>query len=240
MDPAGTTIIKLGGSVVSRIDCEFDFGYILKLKEILKKRIVLGERFAIVLGGGYTMRKYRDLAREQGNVTTPTDLHWIGATVNVLHAELVRAVFSDLAIERPIVYEQYYDENLIIDLSHRPVVIGGGGRPGHSSDVDAILLADKLGTDMVITLKNIDYLYDEDPVKNHDARKVENATWEEYLEIIDNIAHHNPGASYIVDPIAARMAQKKDIKFIIIKGADLGNFENLISGGEFKGSIISS
>lgn len=230
-------VIKLGGSIISREDNVFDFEFIKKLREILTKRIEMGEKFCIITGGGYTGRQYIKLAKESGLVKNDTDLHWIGTTTNVLHAELVRSAFSDIAYERPLMFEQYYSDEPIV--MEKPVLLGGGGRPGHSGDMDAILLALKVGSDKIISLKNIDYLYDEDPRKNPDAQIVKETTWDGYFEILGGKDEHEPGGNYIVDPASAKKAKEHGIKFVIMKGTELDNFENYLNNKEFNGSKIS-
>lgn len=231
-----TTIIKLGGSIISTKEKLIDFEYLLALKSIIEQRCAIGEKFGIVVGGGYTMRKYRDLAKDEGKITKTIDLHWIGTTVNVLHSEVVRAVFGELADERPFVYEDYYTKNNY--QMDRSILVGGGGRAGHSGDVDAIILAQILGAQEIISMKNIDYLYDSDPKQNPEAKKVIEANWNEYLEIIHNKKEHEPGANYVVDPIAARLAQQNKLSFKIINGLDLNNFGNLLNNNPFNGSTI--
>lgn len=230
-------VIKLGGSVVSREDCRFDFDYIKKFKEILLERVEMGEKFCIVVGGGYTCRHYQQLARESGIISSDTDLHWIGTTVNVLHAELIRAAFSEYSPERPVVYEEYYNGNPI--EMEKPILLGGGGRPGHSGDMDAILLALKVGSKKIISLKNIDYLYDSDPKKNPDAKPIEKTNWKGYFDILGGKVEHEPGGNYIVDPKSAKMAEEKAVEFVVLKGLDLDNFKAYLNNKSFNGSIIS-
>jgi predicted uridylate kinase len=229
-------IIKLGGSVVSREDCAFDFEYIKKFKEILLERIELGEKFCIVVGGGYTCRNYQRLARESATVSTDRDLHWIGTTVNVLHAELIRAAFSEYSPERPVVYEEYYDGKPI--SMDKPILLGGGGRPGHSGDMDAILLGLKVGAKKIISLKNIDYLYDSDPKKNPAAKIVKQTNWDGYFEILGGKQEHEPGGNYVVDPKSAKKAKEEGVEFVIMKGSQLDNFEAYLKGENFDGSLI--
>ena len=229
-------IIKLGGSVFSKKDKLIDFEYLLRFKELLGKYINVGERFGIVAGGGYTMRMYRDLAQNEGGIQNKEDLHWIGTTTNVLHAEIIRAVFANNAEVRPVIYEDYYEESEL-NLT-RPVVVGGGGRPGHSGDVDSVLLAKRMGSDEVISLKNIDMVYSKDPNVDSSARPVEKVTWQDYLDIIGNPTEHTPGGNFPIDPIASKMAMDNGVRFIVMSGFDLDNFDNYLAGRSFRGSII--
>lgn len=231
-------IIKLGGSVLSRQDKIIDFKYLLNLRGILEEEVKNGKKFCIVSGGGFVSRKYRDLAKEEGGITNVQDLHWIGTTTNVFHAELIRTIFSDVAEARPFMYDDYYKEG-DFEMT-KPFLIGGGGRPGHSGDVDAIMLARRVGAKKILSLKNIDYLYSADPNKDKTATIIKHATWDEYFEILGGKKEHEPGGNYIVDPIAARLAKENKIKFIIMKGENLENLKSYLKTGEFVGSIISN
>lgn len=231
------TVIKLGGSMVSKgADNLFDFAYLKELSEVLIARAEQGEKFFIVLGGGYLMRMYRDLASDAG-VNDNTQLHWIGTTVNVLHGEIVRAYLHEHADDGVYKYDEYYnDEPLTINKSFK---IGGGGRPGHSGDVDAILAAQKLSAKKIISLKNVDSVYDKDPSKFDDAAPVKQASWDQYQDIIGNKTTHEPGGNYPIDPVAAGMAQKAGLEFVILGGNDLSNLQKALNGDEFTGTIVS-
>ena len=51
-------------------------------------------------------------------------------------------------------------------------MVAGGWMPGRSTDDDAVRLAKIYGAEMVINLSNIDYVYDKDPNKYKDAKKL--------------------------------------------------------------------
>jgi len=229
-----TIIIKLGGSTFSMDkDNIFDFAYLHDLRQIIDE---FDARFFLIVGGGYTSRRYRDLAKEAG-ITQDEELHWIGTTVNVLHAELVRAFFSEIAEEGVFKYEDYYEKGKI-DFKKK-IRVGGGGRPGHSGDVDAILVAKRMGVKKVFSLKNVDGVYSKDPKIHSDAKLIKELNWDQYIEIIGEKAEHEPGGNYPVDPIASKMAQKEGIEFIVLGSSNLLNFQNAICQKEFHGTVIS-
>lgn len=233
-----TFVIKLGGSIVSPdTKTIFDFSYLDKLRKTLQENIENGDKFFIVLGGGSTMRQYRDLAMQAG-LTDSTQLHWIGTTVNVLHGEIVRAYYHDIADDGVYKYEDYYDDKPLNIV--KALKIGGGGRPGHSGDVDAVRAASKSNAKTIISLKNIDAVYSADPKLDSTATKVEKCTWSEYLDIIGNPQEHTPGANYPIDPIAAREASEKNLEFIVCDGWNIENFKNIITKQPFKGSTIAN
>jgi uridylate kinase len=230
-------IIKLGGSLLSRSEQDiFNFGYLANLKKLLEMHEFKELKFFLAIGGGYTMRKYRDLARDAG-VTNDLSIHWVGTTVNVLHAYLVSAFFYPIADEEVIKYEDYYSDKSF-DITGK-IKIGGGGRPGHSGDVDAILAAKKLGADSVISLKNVDGVYDSDPKINTGAKRLSKLSWDEYFQIINGKTQHEPGGNYPIDPIASKMAAEAKIKFYILSGDDLGNFAKFLKGEEYIGTEVA-
>lgn len=255
-------VIKLGGSLLSRgEDNIFDFGYLEKLKAVLTDPELSENKYFLAIGGGYTMRKYRDLARAAG-IKSDIEIHWVGTTVNVLHAYLVKAYLSDIADDEVIKYEDYYQDTelgseqnaarvrigggssvITENVAHkfpiaRRVKVGGGGRPGHSGDVDALLAAQKLGADTVVSLKNVDAVYEADPKVYPEAQRIEKLTWDEYLKIIKDKDTHEPGGNYPIDPVASRMARESGIKFVIIGGEDLDNFRSYLLNRSFVGTIV--
>ncbi|MEI7579620.1 MAG: hypothetical protein WCJ58_06360 [bacterium] len=229
-------VVKLGGSAVSVSEENiFDFNYLKTFKATLEELIAAGNKFFVTVGGGYTMRKFRDLAKAAG-LNDDHELHWMGTTTCVFNAEIVRAFCHDIADAGLYKYEDYYSpEKLEIE---KGIKVGGGGRPGHSSDVDAILAAEKIGAKSIISLKNIDSIYDHDPKQFPEAKPVSDLTWDQYLDIIGNVTVHMPGGNYPIDPVASRMAKAAGISFYILGSNDLDNFINLIKNGTFKGTLV--
>jgi len=231
-----TFILKLGGSIISpSLDCLFDFLYVKQLKSVLAEFVASGNKFFVTVGGGNLMRHYRDMAINNG-ITDTTGLHWIGTTVNVLNAEVVRVTMQDIADDGVYKYDDYYNQ---VPLTiTKGVKVGGGGKPGHSGDVDSILAGEKLGAKTIISLKNIDAIYTADPKIDTNAKPIDHLTWDQYLQIIGNPTEHTPGANFPIDPIASQMAIEKGLKFIVIDGRNLENFKNVILGKNFTGTMV--
>lgn len=233
-----TYVIKLGGSIVSPSpEVVFDFTYLNKLRATLTENINAGDKFFIVLGGGSTMRRYRDLAMAAG-LSDHEQLHWIGTTVNVLHGEIVRAYFHDLADDNVYKYEDYYNDAPLQIV--KSIKVGGGGRPGHSGDVDAVRAALKCHATTIISLKNIDAVYSADPKKDPGAVRLSQLNWQDYLKVIGNPSEHTPGANYPIDPIAAQEASANNLKFVVCNGWDLDNLKQILLGNNYNGTSINN
>lgn len=232
---SNTYVIKLGGSAVSTKDNVFDFGYLKKLQEALEPSINRGDKFFIVLGGGYVMRMYRDIAKA-GGVTVDQELHWIGTTVNVLHATLAKAYFHGLADDDIVKFEDYYDDSPF--EIKKSLKFGGGGRPGHSGDVDAIIAAKKLGAKKIYSLKNVDGVYSADPRKDSNAELKTNLSWDDYFDIIGHKTVHEPGGNYPIDPIGSQMSKDMALSFYIIGAKNLDNLKLALNGDDFHGTKV--
>ena len=91
------------------------------------------------------------------------------------------------------------------------------------------------GAKEVINMSNIDYVYNKDPGKHKDAKKIENLSWNDYRKLSGNV--WKAGMSMPFDPIAAKEAQKSKIRVYVV-GNDLLNLQNLLDGRKFKGTVI--
>lgn len=221
-----TIIMSLGGSVIvpDKIDADFLNGF----KNIIEKFVDKGYKFVIYCGGGKIARDYQKAAAEIINADNET-LDWVGIHATVLNAEFVRALFGSIAEEHII-----RDPTKKISFNKK-IIIAAGWKPGWSTDYDAVLLAKNLGIGTIINMSNIEYVYDKDPKKYDDARKIESISWKGYRKISGN--KWEAGLNKPFDPIAAKEAEKSGLKVFII-GKNLKNFENLINNGKVDGTII--
>jgi uridylate kinase len=225
-------IVKLGGSVIQETLTEIN----PKVFECVNKLIALDERLLIVTGGGKVCRFFRDSLKKSG-FENENNLHWVGTRAVNLQADFVRSLFP---IETT--YQRLIDsENILQDaISLRKdfkYFAAGGWEIGHSSDFDATRMAISFKSSKILRISDIDYVYTADPDVDESAKKIESASWEEYLDIIGNPEKHEPGASYPVDPIAARVAESNNLKFYF---TSLDKFLNTssIDFKNFDGTII--
>jgi uridylate kinase len=139
-------------------------------------------------------------------------------------------------IQRILRYEDYDREDKI--TFDTPFFITAAGSPGHSSDWNTTKLALRFNSKEVISFKNVDGVYSADPKKDPSAKKFKDLTWDEYMNLIGNPETFEPGGHYPVDILAARLAKENNIQFDIINGTDFSNFQNLLEGKEFSGTVI--
>jgi len=223
-----TIIISLGGSLI--IPDEIDINFLKDFKELIISQIKIGKKFVVVTGGGRICRKYQEVAKE---ISSPSsdDLDWIGIASLRLNAQLLRVIFRDYTHPKII---KDPAEHIDFDM---PIIIGSANQPGHSTDWDAVVLAKNVSAKKVINLSNTDYVYDSDPKKNPDAKKIEKISWAEYRKLIPE--DWNPGLNSPFDPIASKMAEEEGIEVAIMNGKPINNLANYLNGEKFLGTVIS-
>ncbi|NLB42057.1 MAG: uridine monophosphate kinase, partial [Clostridiales bacterium] len=88
------------------------------------------------------------------------------------------------AIEMRQVAEPYIRRRAIRHLEKNRVVIfaGGTGNPFFSTDTTAALRAAEIEAEVILLAKNIDAVYDDDPRKNPDAKKLDHIS---YIDVIN-------------------------------------------------------
>jgi len=206
------TIISLGGSLI--VPEELDIDFLKNFKKLILSQIIKGKKFVIITGGGKICRKYQDVAQKLSNPSIE-ELDWIGIASLKLNAELLRVIFGEYAHDRVI-------SNLSIYFNlEKQIVIGSAYEPGHSTDWDAVLSAKSFGAKKIINLSNIDYVYDSDPKKNPNAKRIEKISWTDYRSLIPST--WTSGLNSPFDPTASELAQKEGMQLIIMNGKSIDN-----------------
>ncbi len=220
-------VISLGGSLV--VPNEIDVKFLKNFKKIIEKEIKRNKKFIIIVGGGKTARNYQRAAKSLTKVSNE-DLDWLGIHATRINAHLLLTIFRKYAHYRIIKNPK---EKVVFK---EKILIAAGWKPGFSTDYDAVLLAKTYGSDTIINLTNVDYVYDKDPDKYKDARPFKEITWNEYLKLIDK--NWTPGMSAPFDPIASRLAQKFKFKVIILNGKKLKHLQNYLENKIFNGTLV--
>ncbi len=220
-------VISLGGSLVYPKDQDAD--YVRRFVELIKSKTSTSN-FAIITGGGYLARTYQEALREENPMASNDELDTVGIEATRENAEFVRMAFGDVA-EASI----FIDPNTL-ELSGKPVIIGGGWKPGRSSDDSATAVARTLGAKKLINLSNIDYVYTADPRKDPNAVKIEKSSWADFRKLLPET--WDPGANVPFDPIAAKVAEEIGLEVAVMNGKNLENLSAYLDGKEFVGTVI--
>ncbi|MEA3357693.1 MAG: hypothetical protein U9Q67_04655 [Patescibacteria group bacterium] len=250
-------VVKLGGSLVSPVkkvvDMKLVDDYVKKIRKLVSMKD--SPRLILVIGGGNTSRMYRDVS-EYCKEDSEVDKHRVGITATWLNAELVRSLLDDVSFRRVLGVGVYADDRaegesrVAKDFESwlsgdKAVLVSGGFINGASTDLNAILLASKIGVEQVFKLTDIDYVYTSDPDKDAKAKKMENFSWDEYFRIFDSTLEksgqklkHDPGQHIPVDLLAARLASENNVSVHVVKGDNSDILEDIFADKPVKGSFI--
>ncbi len=219
-------VISLGGSIIAPDN--IDVKFLKKFRKLILAYIKKGNKVIIVTGGGKTCRNYQNAARKVTKISD-YDLDWVGTIATRLNGELVRAIFSKYAYKQVL-------PNLKKVKTNKPIIVGAGVEPGHSSDYDTAVLAKLYKATEIINLSNVYYVYDKDPRKYKNAKKLPRLSWKQFFNLF--VKGFKPGMHIPFDQKASKLAQKHKIKVVVTKGTDLGNLKKILYDKKFKGTLI--
>jgi uridylate kinase len=222
-------VVSLGGSLI--VPNEVDASFLSSFRSLVLSYVERGFSFAIAVGGGKTCRRYQAAGRDVTELTKD-ELDWIGIHINRMHAEFLRVLFGEKAA--PFVVNDF---SAPLPTEY-PIIMVGAAAPGHSSDYDAVLVAESFNARTLINLSNIDYVYDKDPKIFSDAKKIENITWPKFRELLPT--EWDPGFSSPFDPIAAKRAEEAGLEVAIINGTALSEIEKCLNNEPFAGTVVHS
>lgn len=222
-------VVSVGGSLI--VPDGIDTSFLKMFRSFVLEHMSRGFSFYIVVGGGRTARNFQAAAEEVRGDLCREDMDWLGIHSTRLNAHLMRTLFKEHAQAKVVKNPGHHLRG------KAPIIIGAGWRPGWSTDYCAVLAAKKLGATKLVNLSNIDYVFDKDPRKFPDAKKIESIKWGEFRTLIPD--HWDPGLSSPFDPVAAEAAQKLGLEVAIMNGAHLKEFENYLAEKPFAGTIIS-
>ena len=222
--------MSVGGSLI--VPDQIDTTFLTNLKNFIEREVANnGRRFVIIAGGGRTARRYQDAAFTVAGLDDE-DLDWIGIHSTRLNGHLLRTIFKGKA--HPVMITNPDEVADVPDDAH--IIVASGYRPGGSTDLRAVQIAEKVGSKKVINLSNTDYVYTADPKRDASAEKIETITWPEFRKLIPE--DWDPGLSTPFDPVAAKEAETNNIEVANINGEKLEELSKYLSNKEFIGTRI--
>ena len=225
-----SVVISLGGSITfqGKINVKFLKSFIALLKKHSQSR-----KFVIVIGGGRIGRHYQE-AGAQLRKLSDREKDWLGIWVTRANALFLKSVFGKMADSKII------DKRQKIKKLKYPMTIGAGWSPGRSTDFVALAIAKDFGLKETIFVGKPAYVYDYNCQSTQKAltsiKPIKRLTWPEYQRLIPR--KWSPGLHAPIDPTASRFAAKNKMTGIVISGKNIKNFDNLLLGKTFKGTII--
>jgi len=230
MENKETIVMSVGGSLI--VPDQIDTTFLKTFKDFIDSQTANhGRRFIIIAGGGRTARNYQDAAAGVTELQND-DLDWMGIHATRLNGHLLRTIFRDIAHPHMVT-----NPDEILDIpDDKPVVVAAGYRPGCSTDLRAIQIAQRIGASKVVNLSNTDYIYTDNPLTNPKAKALTTLSWSEFRTLIPD--EWDPGLSSPFDPVAAKEAQALGLEIASINGADLTQLGLYLDEQSFIGTRI--
>jgi len=221
-------ILSVGGSIIIP-KTGFDTEFLEKFRDLILSRVKKGDKLILMIGGGATCRAYQAAAKAVADLSA-VELDWLGIETTWYNGEFVKSLFGKMA------HSEVIKNPTKKVKTSKSIIIAGGWKPGCSTDKDAVLLAKAYGAKTEANLSNIDFVYDKDPNRFADAKKIEKLSWGQFRKIVGD--KWVPGTNVPFDPEAAKLAQKLKLKVVFVKGTDLGEVEKVLAGQEARGTVI--
>ena len=230
-------LLKLSGEAFSGgVNFGIDSTTLTKVAKQIKQVIEMGVGIGIVVGGGNIWRGAK--AEEDGMERVTADYAGMLATVinalalqDTLEKEGV-TTRTQTAITIQEVAEPYIRRRAIRHLEKGRAVIfaGGTGNPYMTTDTAAALRAIEIEAEVLLMTKNnVDGIYNADPLKNHNAKKFDQLT---HLEALD--MHLG-----VMDATALSLCLENKLPIIVFDLQAPRSIERAVIG-EHIGTLVSS
>lgn len=220
-------ILKLSGEALAGtkgygIDPEVVYSIARQIKDVIELRVQL----AIVVGGGNIWRGISGSAKGMDRATAD----YMGMLATVINSLALQDALEKIdvdtrvqtAFEMRAVAETYIRRRAIRHMEKGRVVIfaAGTGNPYFSTDTTAALRAAEVEAEIILMAKQVDGVYESDPLKNPGAKKFEQLT---YIEVLQK-------GLQVMDSTAASLCMDNRIPLLVFDLNKEGNIKRGILG----------
>ena len=220
-------VIKISGEALAgEKKTGFDFDFVTKVCQTVKRCAEMGVETSIVIGAGNFWRGVKDGAGKVERVSADR-MGMLGTALNCLAvADVFKQIGADARVQTAVdiqgVGERYSTQKSIEYMEKGSIVLFacGTGQPFFSTDTAAVLRAAEIHADAILLAKNIDGVYSDDPRKNPDAVKFDEISYDEVL------ARHLA----VMDTTATSLAMDNSIPVIVFGLAEPENIVRVLQG----------
>ena len=220
-------VIKISGEALAgEKKTGFDFDFVTKVCQTVKRCAEMGVETSIVIGAGNFWRGVKDGAGKVERVSADR-MGMLGTAMNCLAvADVFKQIGADARVQTAVdiqgVGERYSTQKSIEYMEKGSIVLFacGTGQPFFSTDTAAVLRAAEIHADAILLAKNIDGVYSDDPRKNPDAVKFDEISYDEVL------ARHLA----VMDTTATSLAMDYSIPVIVFGLAEPENIVRVLQG----------
>ena len=205
------------------------------IAEEIKSLVENGIEVGIVIGGGNIIRGVAAAADGVIKRTSADYMGMLGTVINgIAMQEALEYKGLSARLQTAIKMEQIAEPFIVRKaMRHlekgRVVIFGAGtGNPYFTTDTGATLRATEIGASMLIKATKVDGVYDRDPMKYPDAKKLDTLSYDRALE--DHIK--------VMDDTAIALAKDNKLPIVVANMSEKGNLLKIIQGDYSRCSIV--
>lgn len=236
MKPAFNRILlKLSGEALMG---DQNYGIDTKIAESVAREIKaiheLGLEIAVVVGGGNI---FRGVSKSAGNMDRAA-ADYIGMLATVMNAVVLQDALEKCqvytrvmsAIDIPQLAEPFIRRRAVRHLEKKRVVIfaAGTGNPYFTTDSAAALRALEIRAEVIFKATKVDGIYSEDPMKNPDAERYTEISYQEVLE----------KQLKVMDSSAISLCMDNKLPIMVFNMKSPGNIIKAVSGDLSIGTLV--
>jgi uridylate kinase len=229
-------LVKFSGeALASQTGYGIDTEVLKYVANEIKKLVEDGIEVGIVVGGGNIVRGVT--ASKDGLIKRNAADH-MGMLATVINGIAIQGALESLgvrvrlqsAIKMEQVCEPFIVRRAVRHLEKGRVVVfsAGTGNPFFTTDTAATLRAVEIGADMIIKATKVDGVYDKDPNKFSDAKKLYELSYEEAMQ--DNIK--------VMDDTSIALAKDNNLPIVVCDMFCEGVLSRIINGSTKECSIV--
>lgn len=226
-------LLKLSGEALAGSNkTGINFDRVLDFANEISEVAKMGTSVGIVVGGG---NFWRGKANKHMDRCTADHIGMLATTMNALALQdALRQIGCESRVQTGIEMRQiaeFYIKNRATRHMEkgRVVIFGcGTGNPFFSTDTAAALRAAEINAEAVLKATNVDGIYDKDPNKYEDAKKIKKI---KYIDVLNKKLN-------VMDSTATTLCMDNNIPIIVFDINKKGNLKKVIEGKNI-GTIVS-
>lgn len=226
---SGILVLSVGGSLF--FDEKPLASQIAKFCESISRLHSEGYKFVLVVGGGKVARSYVSAAKSFGATNYSQDE--LGIMITRANAFVLIQ-----ALEKAHVHVLASPAEALNVLGAGEIPVFGGLFPSFTTDAVAALVAEAVDG-VFVNLTDVDGVYSSDPKRSSNAKFYPEISYEKLLSMV-KLSASKPGQNMVLDLPCVNILRRSRIKGIVLNGNDLANFEAMVRGNEFRGTLIQA
>ena len=220
-------MLKISGeSLAGSNEQGFDFEILNDLSNSIKTLQSKNLKISIVLGGGNFIRG----SSFSNGVVDRVTSDYMGMLGTVINSLALQSNLKKIGVESRVMTaisinrlaEPYIKNKASNHLDKNRVVIfaSGTGNPFFSTDTAAVLRASEMKSDIILKGTKVDGIYDKDPIKNTNAKKISEISYSDYLN----------KEIKVMDATAISLAKDRSLPIIIFSILKSSNIIDIVEG----------